>query len=373
MTESTRVLDLLIGLASINSYVGQEGKLGEYLISLLKDLGATVTVDDSAEKTGSDIGNIIATFPGDADNAPTILLCSHMDSIGPTEGMVPIQRDGIIYSNGKTVLAADDKAGIAIILVTLKELKASNCKHGDIEIVFTVQEEPGLIGAKNLNADLKSDFGYILDGDGAVGTIIHRAPAKVDLDLTLAGQAAHAGICPEEGVNAIVAASTAISRIQSGRIDKETTSNFGTIQGGQTRNIVPDHVEISAEVRSLDDEKLNREVDTILEVFSNTANEFNAQFTVQKNVSFPSFNIPDSHRAVTIAKQAAETIGIETILWASGGGLDANIFNSRGLPCVALGLGIENPHSPQEYIPAAQLDEAVRLLLAILKEAAGNS
>jgi tripeptide aminopeptidase len=206
-----------------------------------------------------------------------------------------------------------------------------------------------------------------------VGTIIHRAPAKVDLDLTLAGQAAHAGICPEEGVNAIVAASTAISRIQSGRIDKETTSNFGTIQGGQTRNIVPDHVEISAEVRSLDDDKLNREVDTILEVFSNTANEFNAQFTVEKNVSFPSFNIPDSHPAVAIAKQAAETIGIETILWASGGGLDANIFNSSGLPCVALGLGIENPHSPHEYIPAAQLDEAVRLLLAILKEAAVTS
>lgn len=371
MAESSRVLDLFIELASISSYVGQEGKLAEYLISLLKDLGATVTVDDSAAKTGSDTGNIIATFPGNASNAPTILLCSHMDSIGPTEGMVPVQRDGVIYSNGETVLAADDKAGIAVILVALEELKANNSEYGDIEIVFTVQEEPGLIGAKNLTADLKSDFGYILDGDGAVGTIIHRAPAKIDLDLTLTGQAAHAGICPEEGVNAIVAAATAISRTQSGRIDKETTSNFGTIQGGQTRNIVPDHVEVSGEVRSLNDEKLNREVNTILDVFSNTANEFTAQFAFEKKVSFPSFNIPESHPAVGIAKQAAETIGIETVLWASGGGLDANIFNSRGLPCVALGLGIENPHSPQEYIPAAQLDEAVRLLVAILKEATG--
>ena len=314
MTESTRVLDLFIELASINSYVGQEGKLGESLISLLKNLGATVAVDDSRDKTGSDIGNIIATVSGNVSGAPTILLCSHMDSIGPTEGMVPVQRDGIIYSNGETVLAADDKAGIAVILAALEELKAKRSKHGDIEIVFTVQEEPGLIGAKHLNADLKSDFGYILDGDGAVGTIIHRAPAKVDLDITLAGQAAHAGICPEEGVNAIVAAATAMSRIRSGRIDKETTSNFGTIRGGQTRNIVPDHVEISAEVRSLNDDKLNKEVDTILDVFSNTAHEYKAQLTVEKNVSFPSFNIPESHPAVTIAKHAAESSGINTML-----------------------------------------------------------
>lgn len=372
MAQSTNVLDLFIKLASVNSYVAQEGKLAQNLISRLRDLGATVTVDNSAAKTGSDTGNIIATLPGNVAGAPKILLCSHMDTIGPTEGMVPELRDGIVYSNGKTVLGADDKAGIAVILTTLEKLKETNTPHGDLEIVFTVQEEPGLVGAKNLNAELKSDFGYILDGDGSVGTIIHRAPAKIDLDLTLIGQAAHAGICPEDGVSAIVCASAAISRIHSGRIDGETTSNFGTIQGGQTRNIVPDRVEIAVEVRSLDDGKLEREAEAILDVFSKTVKEFNAQLTVAKNISFRSFNVAESHPAITTATRAAHSIGVEPNLWASGGGLDANIFNGRGLPCVALGLGIENPHSPQEYIPAAQLDEGVHLLFAILQKAAGT-
>lgn len=373
MAQSTNVRDLFIKLASVNSYVAQEGKLAQDLIARLGDLGASVSVDDSAAKTGSDTGNIIATLPGTVADAPTILLCSHMDTIGPTEGMVPEMRDGIIYSNGETVLGADDKAGIAVILATLEKLQESNTPYGNLEIVFTVQEEPGLVGAKNLNAELKSDFGYILDGDGSVGTIIHRAPAKIDLDLTLMGQAAHAGICPEAGVNAIVTASTAISRIQSGRIDSETTSNFGTIHGGQTRNIVPDRVEIAAEVRSMDDSKLEREAEVILKVFSKTAKEFNAQLMVEKNISFRSFNVSESHPAVTTAMRAAHSIDVKPILWASGGGLDANIFNGCGLPCVALGLGIENPHSPQEYIPAAQLDEGVHLLFAILQEAAGTS
>ena len=368
MDASKKVFDLFMEIAAMDSFVGREGRLAALLESRLKGLGASVFIDDSAGHTGSDTGNVVAAVKGNKPDGAKILLCSHMDTIGPTEGMFPEVRNGCIYSNGETVLGADDKAGIAVIMVALEAILSDNIPHGDIEVVFTVQEEPGLIGAKNLTHEPKSDFGYILDGDGAVGTIINRAPAKIDLDLTLKGQAAHAGIAPEQGVNAIVAASTAISQIKSGRIDNETTSNFGTIRGGKVRNIVPDLVEISAEVRSMDDGKLEKEAQSILDVFTKTADSFGAELKYTKDISFRSFRIPEEHPAVVRASEAARAIGVDPVLWASGGGLDANIFNAGGLPCVALGLGIENPHSAQEYIPVAQLEEAVRLLVNILRE-----
>ena len=245
------VVQEFIALASLNSPSRHEAPVAAYLVERLGALGGAATVDDSAVRSGSDTGNVIARLPGTAAG-PTVLLCAHMDTVGPTEGMVPVIRDGVIYSNGETVLGADDKAGIAIILAVLADLKAGREPHGDIEVLFTVQEEVGLFGAKYLEEPLQADFGYILDGDGEVGSVIHRAPSKVDLDFVLEGKAAHAGIAPETGINAICAAAAAIARFRSGRIDANTTSNVGTITGGKARNIVPDRAEVAVEVRSTD-------------------------------------------------------------------------------------------------------------------------
>ena len=238
--------------------------------------------------------------------------------------------------------------------------------HGPLEVVFTVQEEPGLRGATHLDAELTADFGYILDGDGPVGTVINQAPAKVDLDFTVLGQAAHAGICPELGVNAVVAASSAVSRIRSGRLDEETTSNFGMFKGGAARNIVADRAEVSVEVRSADNAKLARESDKVIQAFRSAAGEFGAELEFTTHYAFKSFNIPPDHPAVVRALNAAESLEIKPVLWASDGGLDANVFNEKGLPCIALGLGIEDPHSSKEYIPVAQLEAGVRFLTAVL-------
>jgi tripeptide aminopeptidase len=361
------VVDEFIALASLNSPSRQEGRVAEYLVKRLRELGVEATVDDSAACSGSDTGNVIARLPGTAAG-PTVLLCAHMDTVGPTEGMVPAIKDGVIYSNGETVLGADDKAGLAIILTVLAELRDGVLPHGPIEVVFTVQEEVGLFGAKYLHADLKADFGYILDGDGPVGNVIHRAPSKVDLDFTLEGKAAHAGICPEAGVNAIVAAAAAIASFRSGRLDGETTSNVGLISGGKARNIVPDRAEVAVEVRSMDSFKLEREVRTVLDAFQEAAAAAGAGLSVRKDVPFETFTIPQTHPVVVNAVRAARALGITPTLWTSGGGVDANVFNGRGLPCVALGIGIEEPHSPKERIPVAQLEAGVRFLKALLKE-----
>jgi tripeptide aminopeptidase len=362
------VVKEFITLASLNSPSRREAPVAAYLSERLKALDAVVTVDDSAALTGSDTGNLIVRVPGNAAG-PTILLCAHMDTVGPTEGMRPVIRDGVIYSDGETVLGADDKAGIAIILAVLAELRAGGAPHGGIEIVFTVQEEVGLFGAKYLQGDLHAAFGYVLDSSEAVGSIINQAPSKVDLDFVLEGKAAHAGVCPEKGINAIVAAASAVARLRTGRIDAQTTSNVGVISGGKARNIVPDHAEVAIEVRSTDGEKLEKEVQAVLTAFDEAAAVSGVRLSVRRDKPFETFLIPEAHPAVANAFRAARSIGIEPCLRTTGGGMDANVFTSRGLPCVGLGLGIADPHSPQEHIAVAQLDAGVRFLKAIIMEA----
>lgn len=362
------VVEEFVALASLNSPSRREAPVAAHLKKRLEALGAVVTVDDSAALTGSDTGNLIVRVAGNAAG-PTILLCAHMDTVGPTEGMTPVIRDGVIYSNGETVLGADDKAGIAIILTVLSQLLAGNEPHGGIEIVFTVQEEVGLFGAKHLQGDLHAAFGYVLDSSEAVGSIINEAPSKVDLDFLFEGKAAHAGVCPEKGINAVVAAASAVARLRNGRIDARTTSNVGVISGGKARNIVPDRAEVAIEVRSTDGEKLEREVQAVLRAFEEAAMASGARLTVRREAPFETFLLPETHPAVVNAFRAARSIGIEPCLRTTGGGMDANVFNSRGLPCVGLGLGMADSHSPQEHIAVAQLDAGVRFIKALLLEA----
>lgn len=361
------VVEEFIRLASINSPSRREGRLAAYLAGRIREMGIDPVVDDSASLTGSDTGNIIARIPGIAAG-PTILLCAHMDTVGPTEGMVPVMRDDVIYSNGETVLGADDKAGVAMIIAALAEILEDGSQHGPIEVLFTVQEETGLFGARYLQADLKADFGYIVDGDGPVGRIANQSPAKMDLDFTVKGKAAHAGR-PEKGINAIAVASSAIARIKSGRIDEDTTSNIGLISGGKARNIVPDGAEVACEIRGFDSEKLEREVRKVIDAFNEAAHEFGADVAVSREWSFETFNIPESHPVVVNAFRAARSTGIEPQLRRTGGGMDANVFNGRGLPCIGLGMGAENEHTPDESISVSQLREGARFIKTILMTA----
>ncbi|KUO64531.1 MAG: peptidase T [Gracilibacter sp. BRH_c7a] len=364
------VVEEFIKLTTIDSPSKKEGALAKYLKQRLNELNAQVIEDDSALITGSDTGNLIAFYPGNMVTAPTIMLAAHMDSIASTEGLIPQIRDGIIYSDGEHVLAADDKAGIAVILALLSMLSEDkSITHNPIEIVLTVQEEVGLIGVKNLNYKLKSEYGYVLDGDGPVGTVINAAPSQIGLDLIVEGKAAHAGLEPENGINAIVVASKAISSLPIGRIDEETTSNIGVISGGTRTNVVPDKVEIKAEVRSRSMEKLENQTKKLIAKFEEVSKEQRSKFSYTKELAYESFAIDSSHIVVRSALEAGKKLGIDVTLKGTGGGLDANVFNSRGISCVALGLGNEKPHSKDECISIDELEKSVHFLLAIFKNA----
>jgi tripeptide aminopeptidase len=363
------VVEEFLELIKFNSPSRKEGEIAAYLQKRLQDLGAEVHEDGSSSKTGSDTGNIIALYPGDKAK-PTVLLSAHMDTVAQKEGMVPELRDGVIYSDGETILGADDKAGIAVILSVLSVLqKNKNIPHGPVEVLLTVQEEVGLIGVKNLDYKLKSEYGYVLDGDGPVGTVVNASPSHITLDIVVEGKAAHAGLAPETGINAIVAASEAIAAIPSGRLDPETTSNFGIIRGGKGRNIVADRVEITAEVRSRSKEKLEKETNKMLQKFEEITAKHQAKLNVKKELAYEAFLIEPGQPVIMNAQKAGEKQGIEVRLQATGGGLDANILNSRGIPCVALGLGNGNPHTNEEYQNIKELEKAVQFILGILSEA----
>lgn len=362
-----KIAEEFLRLVSIDSPSKKEKDLADYLKSKLIDLGAEVYEDSSKDRTGSNTGNIIGLITGNTD-WPTILLSAHMDTITSVNGMTPQIRDGIIYSDGSAILGADDKAGIAVIIGVLCELqKDQTIAHGPIEILLTVQEEVGLVGVKNLDYLLKSQYGYVLDGDGPVGTIVNGAPSHITLDLVVEGKSAHAGVAPEKGINAIVVASRAIANLNSGRLDEETTSNFGIIQGGKGRNIVADRVEIKAEVRSRSRDKLEKEVSKILEEFARTAKNYQAKFTYMQELAYEAFTIQPNHPVIAGALRAGKSMGIEVILKTTGGGLDANILNARGIPCIALGLGNDNPHTNDEYVSIREMEKAVAFLLGILQ------
>ncbi|HHV64138.1 MAG TPA: M20/M25/M40 family metallo-hydrolase [Peptococcaceae bacterium] len=363
------VVEEFLELVKYNSPSKKEGKIAAYLQKRLQDLGAEVHEDDSSAKTGSDTGNIIALYPGDKAK-PTVLLAAHMDTVAQKEGMVPKVRDGVIYSDGSTILGADDKAGIAVILSVLSILKENkNISHGPIEVLFTVQEEVGLVGVKHLDYNLCSQYGYVLDGDGPVGTIVNASPSHITLDIVVEGKAAHAGLAPETGINAIVVAAEAIAAIPSGRLDEETTSNFGLIRGGQGRNIVAERVEVSAEVRSRNKEKLAQETARVIRSFEEAVAKYQAKVNIVKELAYEAFNIDPAHPVIANALRAGEKLGIDVKLHATGGGLDANILNARGITCVALGLGNGNPHSKDEYQEIAELERAVQFILNILTSA----
>ena len=378
------VVDEFIKLASINSPPKKEAVLGRYLVERLAQLGCSVTIDDSGEATGSDIGNIIARYPGRrdegrnrddfserVDQAPVLMLSAHMDTVTSTEGMTPQRQGDRLVSNGETILGADDKGGIAMILALLHRLQGdADLPCPPLEIVLTVQEEVGLFGCRQLTEPLQGVYGFVLDGDGDVGSVVHRAPTHTIMTLKVQGRAAHAGAEPEKGINAIVVAAEAIAQIRSGRIDFETTSNFGTIRGGKAMNIVAENVEITAEVRSLSPQRMEAEVQRILDVFEQVCTEKGARLHVDKEVEYQAYSLADDHPLICMAREAAQAMGGPFVLEATGAGSDANIFNERGVPCTVLGIGMTEPHTVVESIAVDQLEKGVVFLVEIVKRAA---
>ncbi len=371
MINSRRLAERFKTLCEIDSLSRHERDVALEIEKILTSMGAEVSYDSAKEKVGGNCSNLVARFKGTVNAAP-LFLSGHMDTVGPGEGIKVQFEDGVFRSDGTTILGSDDKSAIAIILEAMEVIIENKIDYPPVEIVFTVCEEIGLLGAKHFDYSLMdSKFGYILDSTDTEG-IVTRAPAANKVTVKIYGKAAHAGAEPEKGINAILIASRAISRLQLGRIDGETTCNIGTIKGGVATNIVPEFVEIHGEVRSHDIEKLKTVTQNMIKAFQDAADEFktsgmNPRIEILVDDDFPLTRIPEDHRVIRLAKKAAANLGIALACRTIGGGADANIFFGKGIIAGVLGTGMTDVHTLNEFIRIRDMEKSIRLVLEILK------
>lgn len=370
MVNKERLIKRFLELVQIDSETKEEGDIAAYLKEAFSSLGLEVKEDQAKEKTGHGANNLVCTLKGRYPHSRKIFFSSHMDTVTPGKAIQPKCEDGYIQSDGTTILGADDKAGIAVLFELIHILQEENIPHGDIQFIITVGEEAGLKGAKALDASLiKADFGYVLDSDGPVGNLVVQAPYHAKFFVTLYGKSAHAGVEPEKGISAITTAAKAIAKMTLGRIDEETTANISYFKGGKkaTTNIVTEYVEIEGEARSLQKEKLDRVLAQITEQFERTAEAFGAKVEIDRYEAYPGYKLDEGDDVVTIAQEAAKRLGLASTLMTSGGGSDANIFNSLQLPTVNLSVGYEEIHTTKERIAKEELVRLTELVVEIVR------
>jgi len=373
MINQERLVKEFIELVQVDSVTKDERNICDVLKKKFGDLGLTVAEDNTAAKTGHGAGNLICTLPANgADKALPIFFTSHMDTVAPGKGIKPqIGEDGVIRSDGTTILGSDDKAGLAVMFESIRVLKEQKISHGQIQFVITVGEESGLIGARAMQAgSIDAVFGFALDSNGEIGEIVTAAPSRAEIRMIMNGKTAHAGVNPEDGISAIQVASKAVSRMKLGRIDSETTANIGSFSGVGPLNVVCDRVEIVAEARSIVQDKLTKQVESMKEAWESAAADFHTTCEFNVDIAYPAFMHEDSSEVVELAKRALEAIGCKTSTVHSGGGSDANIFNGMGIPTVNLAVGYENIHTTKESISISNLVKTAKAVVSIVKEAA---
>lgn len=367
MINEKRLLERFLNYVQIDSPTKYEREFAEYIMKEMEKMGLEVHMDDAGEKVGSNSGNVIGRLKGNTDGE-AILFSAHMDTVSPGKGIKPVIKDGVIYSDGTTVLGGDDKAGIAAILEAIETVIEKDIPHGDIEVVFSIHEEGGLYGAKNLDyTKVKAKKGFVLDSGGNPGEIIIQGPAQNKIYAKFIGKEAHAGVAPENGISAIQMAAEAISNMKLLRIDEETTANIGVISGGEATNIVTKEVKIQGEARSLSDEKLKAQTEHMVKCCEDAAQKFGGKVEVEVDHSYGAFKVEEDAEIVQKVKEACRNIGLEPYTTSSGGGSDTNILNANGIVAVNLGIGERKPHTVEEHIHIKDLENAARLVLEIIK------
>ncbi|MCA9841981.1 MAG: M20/M25/M40 family metallo-hydrolase [Cyanobacteria bacterium HKST-UBA03] len=319
-------------------------------------------------------GNLFLRVPGQA-SGPTMMFCAHMDSVNPCEGIEPVDDmlDGrpIIRSAGQTILGADDKSGIAVLLALLEHLgQVGLANVCPFECLFTVEEEIGIFGAHDFDMGWsEARAAYALDGEGALGDIFCAGPSQKNMVFACHGRSSHAGIEPEMGINALSLAAKLVDRLPKGRLSPDTTTNIGVISGGKAMNVVPDYVELRAELRSHDEvafAQVQQDMDAVVSALNEPGTD--GQITLTWIDKYRRFDVSPDNHAVVWAQRAAEAIGVSPRLLRMNIGSDAHALNKGGLPAVVLGMGFHRSHSVGEYVFVDELVCVADWVWALLTE-----
>ena len=370
---SDRILDTFLDLVRIDSPVRSERQVAQYCAARFSEAGAATTFDESEVITGSDTGNLIATLPG-RECEGVVILSAHMDCVDPCIGVTPVIEDGVVRSCGQTVLGADDKAGIAVIIGAVRALADSSEPHPEIKVVLTVAEENGLAGAKALSPKaFEGDVCLVLDAAGSPGQVVVGAPTHYTFEAIFTGTAAHAGIAPEEGRSALVMAASSVCAMELGRLDESTTANIGAIEGGTATNVVPASARMTGECRSLFREKVEQVRSSMDESMRESAEKLGGSAEVNWVLEYEGFTVSDDARYLPQVLDACRDAGIPPVKVTTGGGSDGSIFASRGVPTFVLACGIRDAHSTTEHIAIDDLRVTLEIVLAFIKRLSKES
>ncbi len=365
-------LSLFLELAVLSSPSGEERAVADRVLDYLGALGLEASEDDVGPRIGSSMGNILCALEPHGDPAAMpLFFCAHLDTVPPEGPIEPVVgEDGIVRNGAGTILGADNKAAVASMLEAVARVVEDGRGHGAVELLFTPKEEVGLVGASAFDESrLAAQVGYVYDHAGPIGEVILGAPYQRKLDVHFRGRAAHAGMFPEEGRSAIVAAARAIADLRLGRLDEETTANVGQIEGGTARNVVPEHCRFTAEARSHDERKLADVIEEMLETVTFAAGVAECEVETQLGASARGYRFRRDDVPVRLAAAALERGGREPSYILSGGGADANVFNERGLQCLNLANGMTDIHTPDEHIAVTDIEGMVDVTLALIDSA----
>ncbi|SHO50413.1 M20/M25/M40 family metallo-hydrolase [Desulfopila aestuarii] len=374
LIQRERLAETFTQLCEISSPSRREKEIADHLKQVFTDLGANAIIEDnSATATGSESGNLIFRFDGNRPDVEGVFFSCHMDTVQPGDGVEVDRKGDIFTSRGETILGGDDKSGIAAIIEMMTLLTENNIDHGLIEIVITTCEEIGLLGAKHLEHRLlKAKYGYALDSSG-IDKVIIGAPSANKFKIIVTGAAAHAGLNPEQGISAIQVAAEAITKVQLGRLDEESTANFGIIGGGVATNIVPEQVTIEGEVRSHSSEKLAHYTAEIKRVFEATVadwqtspeNTLRPKVQIEALSEYPAMLLSMDSPVIRRVRSAGESIGKNINFVVAGGGSDANIFNGFGLPTAIIATGMDKVHTTDEQLDLNDLVSVTELISTV--------
>lgn len=364
-----------IELVKIPVHSRDERAIADILKVRLKDLGLEVREDNVGDMFGGNAGNIIAVLRGQPNLQP-LIFSAHMDRVSNNGCINPLldEVQGIITSDGQSILAADNVAGLSVILAALRQIKSLGKPHGDIEVVISVCEEDGVLGSKYLDySRLQSKMALIFDISGRVGRIVNRAPSKCKLQYIVHGKSAHAGNEPEKGINAVKAAAALINILPDGRLSPYTTANIAVINGGgTTTNIVCDYVDILAEARSNE----ATEFEELLNKFRSAAQvveqDFGVRIEYNETVFYTSFHVPENELLITLLKAAMQAEGVVSEVNSGGGGMDGNRFNAQGIMSVGVAPGYQKNHTPNELVYIEDLKKCTAIAVKFVELLAEN-
>ncbi|MBA3371146.1 MAG: M20/M25/M40 family metallo-hydrolase [Thermoleophilaceae bacterium] len=368
--ERRRLRQDFVRLCETESPSRSERGVADAITAELNALGLEVEEDRSAAQTGADAGNLLARIPGRGDGARTILLCAHMDTVPLAAPVEVVLEGGFLRNRHEAILGADNKVAVATMLAVARRLARERAR-ASVELLFTTCEERALAGAKAFDRSrLRADHGFVFDHASPVGELILAAPTYYGIAARFRGQAAHAGLSPEAGRSAVVAAASAIARLRLGRLDDETTANAGRIEGGVAANVVPEHCRVELEARSLDRERAGALVTEILDVLTDAAGAGECDLETEVEESFRGYRLTRTAEPVEAAAAALADLRIEPTYRSTASGSDAAVFNAAGLPCLNVADGSEDNHRPDERVSVEALETVLDLALGIVARSA---